>query len=143
MTYKVRLQYQTTNNEVEYEALLKGLELAKSIEAKSVLILGDSQLITGQVNGTYKAKEERMKKYLERVLQLVKKFKETTFVQIPVEENMEADALTKEASADQPINEFDEVQYIPSIDIPEVLQTQIEGNWMTPIISYLKDRSLP
>ena len=57
LTYKVRLQYQTTN-EVEYEALLKGLELAKSIEAKSVLILGDSQLIMGQVNGTYEAKEE-------------------------------------------------------------------------------------
>ena len=56
---------------------------------------------------------------------------------------MEADALAKEASADQPINEFDEVQYIPSIDILEVLQTQIEGNWMTPIISYLKDGSLP
>ena len=41
-TNKVRLQYQKTNNEVEYEALLKGLELAKSIEAKSILILGDS-----------------------------------------------------------------------------------------------------
>ena len=84
-----------------------------------------------------------MKKYLERVLQLVKKFKEANFVQIPREENMEADALAKEASVDQPMNEFDEVQYIPSIDIPEVLQTQIEGNWMTPIISYLKDGSLP
>ena len=41
------------------------------------------------------------------------------------------------------MNEFDEVQYIPSIDISEVLQTQIKGNWMTPIISYLKDGSLP
>ena len=40
LTYKVYLQYQPTNNEVEYEALLKGLELAKSIEAKSILILG-------------------------------------------------------------------------------------------------------
>ena len=39
---KVRLQYQTTNNEIEYEALLKGLELAKFVEAKSILILGDS-----------------------------------------------------------------------------------------------------
>ena len=56
---------------------------------------------------------------------------------------MEADALAKEASADQPMNEFDEVQYIPSIDIPKVLQTQIEGNWMTSIISYLKYGSLP
>ena len=84
-----------------------------------------------------------MKKYLERVLQLVKKFKEANFVQIPREENMEANALAKEASTDQPMNEFDEVQYISSIDIPEVLQTQIGGNWMTLIISYFKDGSLP
>ena len=76
------MQYQTTNNKVEYEALFKGLELAKSIGAKSILILGDSQLVMGQVNGTCKAKEERMKKYLEKILQLVKKFKETNFVQI-------------------------------------------------------------
>ena len=68
LTYKVRLQYQTTNNEVEYEALLKGLELAKSIEAKSILILGDSQLIMSKVNGTCEAKEEQMKKYLKKVL---------------------------------------------------------------------------
>ena len=128
LTYKVRLQYQATNNEVEYKALLKGLELAKSIEAESILILGDSQLVMGQVNGTCEAKEKRIKKYLEKGLQLVKKFKEANFVQIPREENMEADALAKEASANQPMDEFDEVQYIPSIDIPEVLQVQNEGN---------------
>ena len=57
-----------------------------------------------QVNGTCEAKEEQMKKYLEKILQLVKKFKETNFVQIPTEENMEADTLAKEASADQPMN---------------------------------------
>ena len=94
-----RLQYQITNNEVKYETLLKGLELAKSIGAKSILILGDSQLVMGQVNGTCEAKEERMKKYLEKVLQLMKKFKETNFIQIPREENVGADALAKEASA--------------------------------------------
>ena len=99
LMYKVSLQYQATNNEVEYKAFLKGLELAKSIEAESILILGDSQLVMGQVNGTCEAKEERMKKYLEKVLQLVKKFKEANFVQIPREENMEADALAKETSA--------------------------------------------
>ena len=141
--YKVQLQYQTTNNEVEYEAFLKGLELAKSIEAKSILILGDSQLVMGQVNGTCEAKEEQMKKYLKKVLQLVKKFEETNFVQIPREENMEVDALVKQASTNQPMDEFDKVQYIPSIDIPEALQVQNEGNWMTLIILYLKDGSLP
>ena len=96
----------------------------------------------GQVNGACEAKEERMKKYLEKVLQLIKKFKEANFVQIPREENMEADALAKEASANQPTDEFDEVQYLPSVDIPEVLQVQNEGSWMAPIISYLKDGTL-
>ena len=42
----------------------------------------------GQINGTYEAKEGRMKKYLEKVLRLVKKFKEINFVQTPREENM-------------------------------------------------------
>ena len=41
LKYKVRLQYQTTNNEVEYEAFLKGLELAKSLEAESIVVQGD------------------------------------------------------------------------------------------------------
>ena len=61
-------------------------------------------------------KEERMKKYLEKVLQSVNKFKEIIFVQIPREENMDADALAKESSTNQPMVEFDEIQYLPSID---------------------------
>ena len=63
----------------------------------------------GQINGTYEAKEGRLKKYLEKVLRLVKKFKETNFVQIPREENVEADTLAKEASATGAMDEFDEV----------------------------------
>ena len=88
MKYAARLQYQTTNNEVEYEALLKGLELAKSLGAKSIVIQRDSQLIIGQVNGTCEAKEERMKKYLNKVKHLIKEFKEASFFQILKEENM-------------------------------------------------------
>ena len=57
LKHKICLQYQETKNEVEYEALLKGLELARSVEAKSILVLGDSQLVMGQINGTYEVKE--------------------------------------------------------------------------------------
>ncbi|XP_065638287.1 uncharacterized protein LOC136071201 [Quercus suber] len=142
LNYKVRLQYQTTNNEMEYEALLKGLELAKSIEAGSVLVLGDSQLVIGQVNGTCEAKKDRMKMYLKKVLRLVKKFKEANFVQIPREENIEANTLAKEASANEAMDKIDEIQYMPSIDLPEILQIEGEENWMTPIVSYLKDGRL-
>ena len=80
LNYMARLQYQTTNNEVEYETLLKRLELAKSLGAESIVVQGDSQLIIGQVSGTCEAKEEHMKKYLNRVRHLVKKFKEASFI---------------------------------------------------------------
>ena len=102
------------------------------MEAKSILILGDSLLVMGQINGTYEAKEGRMKKYLEKVLRLVKKFKEANFIQIPRKENAKADTLAKEASATGAMDEFDEIQYVPSIDLPEVQQIGNEENWMTP-----------
>ena len=143
LKYKVRLQYQKTNNEVEYEALLKGLELAKSLEVESIVIQGDSQLVIGQVNGTCEAKEERMKKYLNKVRCLVKKFKEASFIQVPKEENVEADALAKEASTDGLVDEFDEVQYMPSIDLPEIQHIEAKESWMTLIVTYLKDGRLP
>ena len=73
----------------------------------------------------------------------MKKFKEANFVQIPREENIEADVLAKEASAAEPMNEFDGVQYVPSIDLLEVQQIEDRENWMTPIVSYLKDGKLP
>ena len=55
---------------------------------------------------------------------------------------MEADTLAKEALAIGATDEFDEVQYIPSIDLPEMQQIENEENWMTPIVSYLKDGKL-
>ena len=63
----------------------------------------------GQVNKTYKAKEEQMKKYLDRVIRLVKRFKEANLVQIPREENVEADILAMEASVNEATDEFDEI----------------------------------
>ena len=72
----------------------------------------------------------------------MKKFKEDNFVQIPREENMETDTLAKEALANEAIDESDEIQYMPSIDLPEILQIEGEENWMTPIVSYLKDGRL-
>ena len=61
-----------------------------------------------------------MKKYLNKVRLLVKKFKEASFVQLPREENIEADALAKVALAREAMDEFDKVQYMPSIDLLEV-----------------------
>ena len=72
----------------------------------------------------------------------MKKFKEANFVQVPREENVEVDTLAKEASATRAIDEFDEIQYVPSIDLSEVQQVENRENWITPIVSYLKDGKL-
>ena len=58
-----------------------------------------------------------MKKHLNKVRRLTKKFSKAHFVQIPREENMEADTLAKEASVSELTDEFDKVQYMPSIEI--------------------------
>ena len=83
-----------------------------------------------------------MKKYLNKVRQLVKKFKKASFVQLLRKENMEVDALVKAASTGEPMDEFDKVQYMPSIDLPKVHQIREEENWMTPIVIFLKDGRL-
>ena len=57
----VRLQYPTTNNEAEYEALLAGLKMEKALGATELDALSDSQLVVGQVNEDY---EGRMQRYL-------------------------------------------------------------------------------
>ena len=77
-------------------------------------------MVIGQVNGTYEAKEERMKKYLYKVRRLIKKFNEVHFVQVPREENIEADTIAKEALVNELTDKFNEVQYMPSIDLQEV-----------------------
>ena len=51
---------------------------------------------------------------------------------------MKANDLVKEASADGSVDEFSEVQYMPSIDLPKVQQIEGQENWMTPIVTYLK-----
>ena len=63
----IGLDFPTTNNEVEYEALIAGLDLAKAAGAENMIIHCDSQVITSQINGDYECRNERMKKYLEEV----------------------------------------------------------------------------
>ena len=63
--FMIRLDFPTTNNEVEYEVLVVGLDLTRATGATSVVIYCDSQVITNQVNGNYECNGERMKRYLD------------------------------------------------------------------------------
>ncbi|XP_075649799.1 uncharacterized protein LOC142620287 [Castanea sativa] len=56
---------------------------------------------------------------------------------------MEANTLAKATSIGGVMDEYDKVQYMPSIDLPEIQQIGREENWMALIIVYLKDGRLP
>ena len=92
----VRLDFSTTKNEAEYEALVAGLDLAKVAGAISVVVYCDSRVVTSQVNGDYECKGERMKKNLDQVQKRVNEL-QAKFFQIPMEENEQVDCLAKAA----------------------------------------------
>ncbi|XP_050290253.1 uncharacterized protein LOC126728483 [Quercus robur] len=94
----IRLDFPTTNNEAEYEALVSGLDLSKAAGAENIVVHCDSQVVTSQINGDYECKNDRMKRYLEEVKYRIGNL-EVKFVQIPREENECADHLVKAASA--------------------------------------------
>ena len=61
------LKFPMNNNEAEYETLVAGLDLARAARTENMVVYCDSQVVTSQINGNYKCKNERMKKYLEKV----------------------------------------------------------------------------
>ncbi|XP_068486446.1 uncharacterized protein [Phaseolus vulgaris] len=63
----LRFAFKASNNQVEYEALIAGVLLAKEMGAQSLVVKSDSQLVTGQVTGEYHAKDPQMEAYLKYV----------------------------------------------------------------------------
>ena len=61
LSYK--LNFKTTNNVAEYEALLPGFKAAKKMGIMCVKIFGDTYLIIQQVNNTFQTKNIRLKAY--------------------------------------------------------------------------------
>ena len=135
------LDFPTTNNEAEYEALVAGLDLAKVVGAGKVIVHCDSQVITSQINGEYEWRSERIKKYLEEVKNWIDSL-EVKFVQIPREENECADRLAKVASAEfmVPSKQVLSFVQISSLiyDKANVQEVNSEKNWTTPLIAYLR-----
>uniref|UniRef100_A0A2N9GP47 Uncharacterized protein n=1 Tax=Fagus sylvatica TaxID=28930 RepID=A0A2N9GP47_FAGSY len=138
----IRLQYPTTNNEAEYEALLLGLNTARILGATELDVHSDSQLVVGQVNGDYEAKEGRMQQYLQLVRHQISQFHEVRLCRVPREQNTEADQLAKSASSSTVDDKIKTIQQ-SSLQTTKMNPIHTEISWMTPIISYLQRGTLP
>uniref|UniRef100_A0A2N9FG73 RNase H type-1 domain-containing protein n=1 Tax=Fagus sylvatica TaxID=28930 RepID=A0A2N9FG73_FAGSY len=140
---ELKLRFHATNKEAEYEALLAGLKLSESMGIKTLTVKSDSQLIVGQVKGEYEAKDDRMKKYLTVIKKLLTHFKKVELLQIPREENVTADRLARLASSGIEIDGFIEIQGRPSTEEEIVNSITVNTTWMSSIICYLREGTLP
>lgn len=88
---------ETTNNQAEYRALLKGLELALEHKVEELACFLDSELVVKQINKEYRVKDSELAKLFVKIWNLAQKFKKITFSHVPREMNKQADKLVNEA----------------------------------------------
>ncbi|XP_012831554.1 PREDICTED: uncharacterized protein LOC105952536 [Erythranthe guttata] len=55
-----------SNNEAEYEAIIRGMEIAQELGARVVRVNSDSQLVIHQLEGNYEIKNDRMWSYVNK-----------------------------------------------------------------------------
>ncbi|XP_047339792.1 uncharacterized protein LOC124943299 [Impatiens glandulifera] len=89
----IKLEYSVTNNEAEYEACLSGLKIAYERGATKLDVVGNSNLVISQVNGTWQVRGENLKPYHTCLLRFIDKFDHVSFVHALKSQNRFADAL--------------------------------------------------
>lgn len=91
-----------TNNEAEYSALLKGLEIAYEMKMKNLKIYADSELIVKQINGEYRVRHPRMQVLYQQAMKYFNRLEGWSFIHVSREKNIRADKLSKEGRAKGP-----------------------------------------
>ncbi len=86
-----------TNNQAEYEALIKGVEVAADYGFDELVVRGDSELIVKQVRGAWNTNEPTLREKRLRVRELLDGFETWSIEHVPREINARADELLNEA----------------------------------------------
>jgi|SRR3990167_161952 len=81
-----------TNNQAEYQALIKGLAAAGRLDVKRLQVFLDSELVVRQLNGQYRVKNKELQPLHQKVKVLSDGFAAITFTHVPRALNKEADA---------------------------------------------------
>jgi hypothetical protein len=92
------LDHKCTNNQIEYEALLFGLQILHDMGVKHVEAYGDSLLLVQQVSKVCQCLNGCLNAYLDKCLDIISCMDEFVIYHVPREENPKANALTQQAS---------------------------------------------
>lgn len=82
-----------TNNQAEYNALIKGLELAKQFKPAEVSCYLDSELVVKQMRREYRVKDRNLQPLFIKAWNLALGYKKVNFHHISRDLNAEADKL--------------------------------------------------
>ena len=85
-----------TNNQAEYAALKKALQIASTFD-NELTVLSDSQLIVNQRTKLYKVRSKQLKIIFREISNLERHFKMVIYKHIPREKNEYADLLANQA----------------------------------------------
>jgi ribonuclease HI len=146
--YAIELDFSYTNNIAEYEALLLGFRKLKAIGIRRAILKTDSQVISGHVDKSSKARDRKLEKYLDAVRRLEASFEGFSVKIIPRGENEHANLLAKSAAQGLPLPSevFFETIKAPSIELMEIAVLTISHvhseDWMTEIISFIQGNFL-
>lgn len=88
---------EATNNEAEYQALIRGLESALEKGHTEVIAEGDSELVVRQVRGQYNVGAENLVPLYEEARELVTQFNYFEIRHVKRSKNEGADDLANEA----------------------------------------------
>jgi ribonuclease HI len=93
-----RLDHKCINNQIEYEALLFGLQLLHDMGVKHVEAYGDSLLVVQQVSKVCQCLNGSLNVYLDKCLDIISCMDEFVIYHVPREENLKANVLAQQAS---------------------------------------------
>jgi ribonuclease HI len=115
------LDFSCTNNIAEYEALLLGLRKLKAMGIRRAILKTNSQVISGHVDKSSKARDPKLEKYLDVVRRLEASFEGFSVKNIPRAENENADLLAKSVAQGLPLTSevFFETIKPPSVELME------------------------
>jgi ribonuclease HI len=119
--YMARLEFNCINNIAEYEALLLGLRKLKAMEIRRTVLKSDSQVITGNIDKSSKARDPKLEKYLDTVRRMEASFEGFSMKSIPRGEDEHAYLLAKSAAQGHtlPPEVFFETLRAPSVKLME------------------------
>jgi ribonuclease HI len=87
---------EATNNVAEYRAVLLGLGLARSLGAREVEVVNDSELVARQIGGQYKVKHAGLKPLFVETMKALRGFDRWSVRNVRREQNERADELVNE-----------------------------------------------